>query len=168
MRILYRPPALMDREHYNEYMRVYNLGRYYGRKQLAIELLGGKCRQCGSTKRLEFDHINPKRKDFVIGKMWSAAFELFYSELQRCQLLCHDCHWAKTLQEMGRVSAKTNHGTISSCRYCRCESCRKAKRDYMRRFRLRKRMCRPTVGQQPFKLSRKRIAGSIPATSTAF
>jgi len=50
-------------------------------------------------------------------------------------LLCKKCHEEKTLLDMGRVSAKITHGTVSSYRYCKCELCKKAKSEYMKVFR---------------------------------
>jgi len=64
--------------------------------------------------------------------------EVFDLEISKCQLLCKKCHEEKTLLDMGRVSAKITHGTLSSYRYCKCGSCKKAKSEYMRSFRKKK------------------------------
>ena len=59
-----------------------------------VEYKGGKCCKCGynkSIKALEFHHINPNEKDFTIsGKSWS--FEKLKREVDKCVLLCANCH----------------------------------------------------------------------------
>lgn len=127
-----------DREKYNEYMRDYLLRRYHKRRKDALKQLGGKCKKCGSKKRLELDHINPKKKSFNISKLWSVSKEKYAAELMKCQILCCECHEKKSIKERGFKVAKGRHGTISSYRYCRCARCRKAKSKANREYRLRK------------------------------
>lgn len=67
------------------------------RRAIAIAYLGGVCVQCGGTDRLEFDHIVPARKHKRLAKMWTAAADKLWVEIDKCQLLCHTCHRAKTL-----------------------------------------------------------------------
>jgi 5-methylcytosine-specific restriction endonuclease McrA len=87
---------MKDKSRYNEYLRKYVGKRYYVRKMANIEYLGGQCVSCGSTERLEFDHIDPSTKSYNIGKMWSLSQAKLVSELDKCQLLCYDCHRVKT------------------------------------------------------------------------
>jgi 5-methylcytosine-specific restriction endonuclease McrA len=113
-----------------EYMREYMKARYHRRRADAIEKLGGKCVQCGSTSELEFDHIDPTTKSFVLGtKMAGVSEEKLQSEIAKCQLLCKSCHEAK------HHTAKGKHGTVSSYRYCKCDDCRKAKSDHNREYK---------------------------------
>jgi len=66
-------------------------------KQKAIEYKGGKCQICGYDKcqsALEFHHINPLEKD---GNDTGATkdswmFERKKPELDKCVLLCANCH----------------------------------------------------------------------------
>ena len=44
----------------------------------------------------EWDHINPANKKYSIGKMQRHKDKHFYAELQKCRLLCRDCHRAHT------------------------------------------------------------------------
>lgn len=108
------------------------LRRYNKRMEEARSRLGGKCVRCGRIDGLQLDHIDPKNKSFTIAKLWSIRKELFDIEVNKCQLLCEPCHDAKTLIDKGQVSGKVTHGTLSSYRYCKCDLCRKAKRDYGR------------------------------------
>ena len=61
-----------------------------------IERLGGKCVECGTTKSLQFDHINPLEKSFDISKKMTAPLDVLYPEIDKCQLLCPKCHIEKT------------------------------------------------------------------------
>jgi 5-methylcytosine-specific restriction endonuclease McrA len=127
-----------DREAYNAYMRKYMLRRYHERRRYAIKLLGGKCAKCGSRSKLEIDHIEPKKKSFSIGKLWSVSKKRFEAELRKCQLLCERHHSDKTLADKGQARARGMHGTLSSYRYCKCAKCRAANSEYGREYRRRK------------------------------
>jgi hypothetical protein len=127
----------------NEHMRVYMALRYKRRKALAIKLLGGACIECGSKKDLQFDHIRPRKgKGFAITrKLAGVAESKLEKEIKKCQLLCAVCHNLKTLKELGRESAKGQHGTLSAYRYCgppKCELCRNAKNTYQNRWKRRR------------------------------
>ncbi len=123
------------RESYNSYMRDYMLKHYRKRKKYALKKLGGKCVVCRTTKKLEFDHIDPETKEMIIAKMWSASKIRFETELKKCQLLCKKHHNEKTMKELGKKLAKGNHGTISTYRYCKCSECRKAWAKYHREYK---------------------------------
>ena len=67
------------------------------RKRKKIELVeykGGSCEICGYNKciqSLSFHHIDKKTKEFTIsGKSWS--FERLKKEVDKCILICHNCH----------------------------------------------------------------------------
>ena len=68
-------------------------------KAICLEYLGGKCVKCGTTKRLEFDHIKREGKKYEIGSKLSSNFDILKEELDKCQLLCYDCHKIKTKSE---------------------------------------------------------------------
>lgn len=76
------------------------LSKYRKRMDEAIEYLGGKCK-CGSTHKLELDHIDPTTKSFAVAKRWSVSKEIFWAEVKKCQLLCIPCHITK------------HHGTVA-------------------------------------------------------
>lgn len=128
-----------NREKYNAYMRVYHLKRYYRLRGEAISSLGGKCKKCGSIDRLELDHINSKEKEIDVSKMLSVSLERFWNEVNKCQVLCRECHFEKTLTDCGRKKAKGTHGTISSYRYCKCNLCREANNKHSNAYRREKR-----------------------------
>lgn len=105
---------------------------YDRRHAQAIEQLGGKCVQCGSTYDLEFDHIEPSTKKSVISKMWTASESRFQAELLKCQLLCTSCHLEKTTQEKLKTGRKVEHGGgLTGKRNCYCPLCKPLKVAYM-------------------------------------
>ena len=65
-------------------------------KELAVEYMGGKCCICGYSKyigALEFHHLNPTEKEFGIGsKGYTRSFEKVKKELDKCILVCSNCH----------------------------------------------------------------------------
>lgn len=64
-------------------------------KQLAIDYKGGKCIKCGYKKciaALEFHHIDPTTKDKDYFNSRGGLTEELKSELDKCILLCSNCH----------------------------------------------------------------------------
>lgn len=121
-------------------MRQYMLKRYHERKDKIIELLGGKCHVCGATGKLDVHHTSGK-KFTINGTDWSKASangEDLKKELETRKLLCQDCHTLETLKNRGFKLAKNTHGTLSSYRYCKCELCKAAEAEYMRKYRRNK------------------------------
>ena len=69
-------------------------------KPRRINFLNGKsCGNCGSTDKLELDHINPKTK--ISHNVWTWSEENRNNELKKCQVLCRRCHQIKTAKERG-------------------------------------------------------------------
>lgn len=65
------------------------------RKEKAVKLLGSKCEICGynkSIKALCFHHIDPKTKMFTISRFWNIKWLDILEEINKCQLLCANCH----------------------------------------------------------------------------
>lgn len=90
-----RTPMPSDRR---EYMRKYQLA--WIKKRRDAWFADKCCVQCGETENLELDHIDPttKRRSFD-HCVWSWAALRREVELAKCQVLCHDCHNAKTSAE---------------------------------------------------------------------
>ena len=68
---------------------------YTKRKQWAVDFLGGKCISCGYNKclgALTFHHRNQKEKEYEIGSILDWNEELIINELNKCDLLCFNCH----------------------------------------------------------------------------
>ena len=68
-------------------------------KLLAVEYKGGKCEICGYDKyvgALEFHHRDPSKKDFGIGTCTHGhSLNEIKRELDKCDLLCSNCHREK-------------------------------------------------------------------------
>jgi hypothetical protein len=64
-------------------------------KQQFIDYLGGSCKHCGYDKcpaALDFHHLDPSQKEFSIRSVKTRSFELVKEELDKCILLCSNCH----------------------------------------------------------------------------
>ena len=64
-------------------------------KSNCIEYKGGECSCCGynaSDQALDFHHINPSDKDFEISKYRGKFSEKVIKELDKCMLVCSNCH----------------------------------------------------------------------------
>jgi len=65
------------------------------RKLKAIEYLGSKCSSCKHEFHpavYEFHHTDPATKDRDPSKMLQLSWERLSTELDKCQLLCANCH----------------------------------------------------------------------------
>lgn len=120
------------------------LSQYHLRRKYYIFVMGNRCVKCRSVRDLEFDHVDPSSKLYTITEMLAQSLseELLHAELQKCQLLCRDCHQAKSLSEQGAAA----HGTGGMYRHhgCRCELCKAANREYSRNFAARQKAKRET------------------------
>lgn len=79
-----------------EYLKAAVTKRRRVLKQRAVTLMGGECMICGYKKHqgvLEFHHIDASTKSFgVSGGGFSRSWESILLELQKCVLLCANCH----------------------------------------------------------------------------
>ena len=61
-----------------------------------IEYKGGKCSVCGYNKQIpgayDFHHLDPNEKDFGIGEGRTRSFESLKAEVDKCILVCRNCH----------------------------------------------------------------------------
>ena len=65
-------------------------------KQMAVDYKGGKCAICGyqkCVKAFEFHHLEADQKDFAVGQYGhSRSWERVRREIDKCILLCANCH----------------------------------------------------------------------------
>lgn len=64
-------------------------------KEKAIEYKGGKCEICGYNKckgALDFHHLDPDQKDIDFIKLKNRSWERLKIELDKCILVCSNCH----------------------------------------------------------------------------
>ena len=71
--------------------------RALNRKMTFIEKLGGACSMCGYNKNiaaLDFHHLNANDKSFKLDsrKLSNTRLDVLLKELDKCTLLCANCH----------------------------------------------------------------------------
>lgn len=105
------------RKHYDKIRRE-------NRKKDIFNYLGGKCKSCGVGSNLQIDHINPLDKSYNITEKLLINIDTLKQELNKCQLLCRDCHNKKTNLDYNHNSLI--HGTVNMYinGKCRCDLCR--------------------------------------------
>lgn len=86
----------MARAERKEYLREYQRAWISKRRERWLTS-NGPCVKCGSWIRLELDHVDPETK--VHHCIWSWSEKRRNEEIQKCQVLCFDCHLAKTTAE---------------------------------------------------------------------
>lgn len=66
----------------------------YQRKKAYIDSQKQCCKKCGDTRVwvLDFHHIDRSEKDFTIGKIKKGNLDLIQSEIDKCVILCANCH----------------------------------------------------------------------------
>ncbi len=77
----------------------YTKRRLY-RKLKAVEYMGGVCEDCGFVATTEnyivfdFHHIDPSEKDLALGSGLNLlrSWKKITDELDKCELLCSNCH----------------------------------------------------------------------------
>ena len=75
----------------------YQRNRGLKRKLNLIDLKGGCCELCGYNKNiasLEFHHLDPSKKDHQLDmrKLSNSTMVKLLEEVEKCQLLCANCH----------------------------------------------------------------------------
>ncbi len=119
-----------DRKYFND--------RRKERRKVLYNLLGGKCVDCGTTRNLQFDHLDPSKKSFRISSKIDAPDDNLIAEVKKCQLLCGKCHAKKTRENWEYGHEESKHGTL--WRYksygCRCDLCKTKMSDYNRKKKL--------------------------------
>jgi len=82
--------------------------RRHARKIRAIEYKGGVCEHCKKSfhsAAFDFHHINPSEKELDPGLMMGLLDEKLFKELDKCILLCANCHRVHhfKLGDLGRI-----------------------------------------------------------------
>ena len=73
----------------------YCVQRWIDKKKEAIEYKGGCCNRCGYDKHyaaMQFHHIDPTTKDVGWNKLRLRSWDKITLELDKCELLCANCH----------------------------------------------------------------------------
>lgn len=79
-----------------EYLKAAVTKRRRTLKLRAIGIMGGNCVLCGYDKHpgiLEFHHVDPITKSFGVSNGgFSRSWQSIYDEIQKCILVCANCH----------------------------------------------------------------------------
>lgn len=82
-------------------IRVHQIQREIKRK--SVEYLGEKCIDCGLKTTMycvyDFHHVDPNTKDFKVRFQNCVRFERIKTELDKCVLLCSNCHRIRHYKE---------------------------------------------------------------------
>lgn len=84
--------------------------RSLSRKLEFVKMKGGKCERCGYCKNLAglcFHHTDGTDKDFTLDsrRLSNASMDTLLLELQKCVLLCHNCHMEVHYPDLDMVGA---------------------------------------------------------------
>jgi len=103
--------------HYNKYKHAYRIRAKLRREKLKIEfrknmleyLSDKTCKDCGESdiRVLELDHIDPKQKHFTVSQAVRLGYgwEDVVREINKCQVLCANCHKRRTAQQFNWYKA---------------------------------------------------------------
>lgn len=71
-----------------------NKERRNRQKEKGMKYAGGECFVCGYNKccSLDFHHIDAEEKVFDLARIWNKNWELIKTEIDKCILLCKNCH----------------------------------------------------------------------------
>lgn len=101
-------------------------------KLRCITYKGSKCERCGYDKcimSLTFHHRNPEEKLFTISGNHTRKWESVQKELDKCELLCHNCHheehWkthneAKEYKLLAEADNLDSRKIVFPKNYCSC------------------------------------------------
>jgi hypothetical protein len=93
-----------------------NVHREYVRKWVATRranfFVDKFCAHCGSNEQLELDHIDPNTK--ITNHIWSWSEKRRQEEIEKCQILCHNCHVVKTITNHERSHSESHPHAILS------------------------------------------------------
>ena len=69
--------------------------RYWDKREY-VDAQKTTCEKCGETRVyvLDFHHRVPSDKDYTIGRMMKGKLEVIQSEIDKCVVLCANCHRA--------------------------------------------------------------------------
>ena len=83
-------------------------------KRRLVDMLGGKCVDCGYNQHLaalDFDHKEPQFKSFAIATgLNKHSDNLVIMEAHKCELRCANCHRVKTHPEYGKEPGVSSKG----------------------------------------------------------
>ena len=83
--------------------------RLKSRQEWCMNQKGGKCAICSYSRckrSMDFHHLDPYKKGFNIGQNWSKSLDVLKAELEKCILVCSNCH-GEIHEGLGNCSNKS-------------------------------------------------------------
>jgi hypothetical protein len=85
-------------------------------RNLNAKIKRGSCMDCKlliddkNESMFEWDHKNPSEKTFAISRMHARKDDLYYAEIEKCDLVCSNCHSLRTKKhwENNMINKKTS------------------------------------------------------------
>jgi len=99
----------------------------WSKKIRAINLLGGKCQECGEDRPwvLSFHHKEPKEKDYCIKTIKNYRWSMIEKEVLKCKLVCHNCHHKIHFLEVPKNNKRNENKVmiLDFLKKNKCEKC---------------------------------------------
>jgi hypothetical protein len=92
------PKKIIDRRYYLKHKKEVYARKINRRKRLKeemVKVLGGGCKFCGYNKccgALDFHHIKENKDEGIASLIKNASKQKILKELEKCILLCANCH----------------------------------------------------------------------------
>jgi hypothetical protein len=109
-------------------------------KKEAVEYLGGKCIKCGYSKLyccLDFHHKDPSLKKYEVAARLKNGLDSNREELNKCELLCKNCHQELHYLLDNPTGDPTNEEKIKRAKHTRTDY---SKLNYIRTEETKKRI----------------------------
>lgn len=149
-------------------------------KEALVSYKGGACQKCGYSKSLRaltFHHLDPAKKSFSISNMQSMSFPLLIKEVDKCMLLCHNCHAEEhekiDLEKNELTIKRWNHyQNIKNNKLIKCKKCKECLKEYKPRNR-KQQFCSVSCGrcfyggEKPSKKILQKLVWEMPTTMIA-
>ena len=88
--------------------------KFVKRKREKWFKINGPCIICGSSEGLQVDHIDPSEK--VDHRVWFWSSGRRDIELEKCQVLCMECHKKKTHLQLAKVPPSEDLAWCGVCK----------------------------------------------------
>jgi 5-methylcytosine-specific restriction endonuclease McrA len=97
--------------HYREIINAHNKKNFLDTRVWIISYLKEHpCVICGESDVvvLEFDHLDPSDKKTDISSLTTYSISTIKKEIEKCQVLCGNCHRRKTAKQFGWLKSNGN------------------------------------------------------------
>ena len=117
----------MNNDKARRYRRSLHVVSWHRRTKIKlIQYKGGRCEQCGYCKpcpsAFHFHHKDPKEKDFTVADK-TCSFERLKREVDKCALLCSNCHAEKHEEEYAEIRKTETLKFSLRKQSAKCEHC---------------------------------------------